>query len=79
MRKNKGLRHIYRKVNELITTSNFSIRNDNKFCFPGCPNLSVTEDNQKKGEPHMCTRYNKQVYHGGFQPNLLKLQECDFK
>lgn len=49
-----------------------------KFEFCGeCPMLSVTEKNQKRGEKHFCKKYNRQVFHMGLHPKIVRDPECD--
>jgi len=46
------------------------------FCPDSCPHLSVTESNQKAGEPHFCNKFSKPVKHEVHHPKLVKLNEC---
>ena len=49
-----------------------------RFQFCGeCPMLSVKERNQKRGEKHYCNKYNKQVFHMGMHPKIVRVPECD--
>jgi len=47
------------------------------FCYYECPFLKPCEyDQSDKKEPHWCEKYDKQVKHYGYHPNLVKLEEC---
>ncbi len=49
-----------------------------RFQFCGeCPMLSVTERNQKRHEKHFCKKYNRQVFHMGMHPKIVRVPECD--
>ena len=54
------------------------------FCPEDCPYLDPNEEEQeemsggdnRKKIPHMCLKYRKRVYHGGFHSSLMVLNEC---
>jgi hypothetical protein len=49
-----------------------------RFAFCGeCQMLSVKERHQKRGEKHFCQKYNKQVFHMGMHPEIVRVPECD--
>ncbi len=49
-----------------------------QYSFCGeCPMLSVTEKMQKRGDKHWCKKYNKQVFHMGLHPKIVRVPECD--
>lgn len=51
-----------------------------RFCPQNCDELSITEKKQdlvSKQEPHICKRYNIQLKHYGYHPELLMLVQCD--
>lgn len=49
-----------------------------KFQYCGeCSMLSVKERNQKRGKKHFCNRYNRQVFHMGMHPEIVRVPECD--
>ncbi len=49
-----------------------------QYSFCGeCPMLSVKEREQKRGEKHYCQKYNKQVFHMGMHPDIVRVPECD--
>ncbi len=57
-----------------------------KICYSLCKHLSITEVDQdilyKNGHckpPHICRKYNKQILHGTFHPDLPRLKECKYK
>lgn len=42
-----------------------------------CQYLNIKESNQESDkQPHICTKYNKQVKHLGHHPSLIPLDEC---
>lgn len=56
-----------------------------KFCYPHCPFLDITEAQQNLFYKayvyrpfHNCTKYRKRVMHSGCHPSLVRLKECDF-
>jgi hypothetical protein len=59
-------------------------RKDRRYCFGDCVYLSITEHeqdkkfkgNRKPVEPHICKLFNKQVFHQGYHPFILRLSEC---
>lgn len=51
---------------------------DVDFC-DGCVFLIPSENNQgRRKEPHVCTRYNEQVKHRGCHPSIVRLKKCDY-
>jgi len=48
-----------------------------RYCKPNCPHLDPTEQNQVKGEPHICWKYCQPVMHRGHHPKLIALRICD--
>jgi len=49
-----------------------------QYSFCGeCPMLSVKEREQKRGEKHFCQKYNKQIFHMGMHPDIVRVPECD--
>jgi len=51
-----------------------------KFCNPECQYLSPSEaeqDTMSIKSIHMCGQYGKQVKHGPFHPNIMRLAECE--
>ena len=66
------------------TTPNMQIIPKEELCLQNCPYLSLTEYEQNKmyeeekiKPPHICKLYNKQVTHGKYHPNLIRLEECN--
>lgn len=51
-----------------------------KHCSDNCPHLSITEKDQDmykfQKPPHICRKYNEQLYHYGQHPNIQKCKEC---
>lgn len=57
------------------------------FCIPDCEFLSPTEMEQNEHEKikiyrdywkHVCAKYNKQVFHMGFHPQIIAIKGCKF-
>jgi hypothetical protein len=46
-----------------------------EFCG-GCEFLNPTEYNQLKGDIHWCSKFNTQVLHDGYHPNIKRASEC---
>ena len=65
-------------ANELEISPPVPYEQATKLQFCGeCKMLSVTERKQKRGEKHYCNKYNKQVYHLGLHPKIVRAPECD--
>ena len=46
------------------------------FCKRDCKYLSPTEEEQKKGEFHYCSKYKKYLLHLGAHPKLRAVEGC---
>jgi hypothetical protein len=51
--------------------------NPDYFCPADCEHLDPAESSQtRKKEPHICRKYQTQVYHEIFHPKLVRCNEC---